>query len=280
MLTRSAAAVALSLVVALFPGFAHADDRSERRQTARTSGGGVDAILEKQPAQSRQQPRADAPSAARGAAGAAEQVARSVTDVLAGLCSAAAGVGGESVCRATEDQEAWYGATTIRQPVDADAAAQRVARRLELATPTLQTSPQDPVQALVGLQTWLWVPDGEWRTLRVSAELDGVRLTVAAEPVETRWDMGESVTVCDNPGRPWRKGLGQEAKTPCGYTYQKTSAREPEKKYDISALIRYRITWACDGDDCDEDSGDLGTLDSPPGTATLQVGERHAVIVN
>ncbi len=91
---------------------------------------------------------------------------------------------------------------------------------------------------------------------------------------------GESVTVCDNPGRPWRKGLGQETKTPCGYTYQQTSAREPEKEYDISALIRYRITWACDGDSCDEDPGDLGTLDSPPGTATLQVGERHAVIVN
>lgn len=163
------------------------------------------------------------------------------------------------------------------EPVDAAQLAQQISSRLDLVTPQPRTSPSAPVKALVGLETWMWVPDGQWQPLTDSATLGGTTVTVEATPVQTRWDMGESSKVCNNPGRAWRKGLGQRAQTPCGYTYSRTSVREPNKKYEISAVLRYSISWTCEGE-CTEPGGNLGTLDSAPAGAALQVSERQSVV--
>lgn len=163
--------------------------------------------------------------------------------------------------------------------VDAGALARKIRDRLDLTAPQIHTSPEAPVKALVGLETWLWLPEGQWRPIRESATLGGATATVTAEPIQTRWDMGEAAKACPNPGREWRKGLGQNASTPCGYTYKHTSAHEPSDKYQVSAVIRYRITWTCQGN-CSAPAGDLGTLDSNPDTAALEVSERQSVVVN
>jgi len=42
-------------------------------------------------------------------------------------------------------------------------------------------------------------------------------------------------------------------------------------------VVRYRLTWECSGD-CDEDSGDLGQMDTEPATGSLQVAERQTVV--
>lgn len=163
--------------------------------------------------------------------------------------------------------------------VDAAALAQNVRDSLNLATPEIHTSPEAPVKALVGLETWMWVPASQWTALTESATVGGTTVTVRAEPISTRWDMGEAVKFCPNPGRVWREGLGQDAATPCGYTYRHTSLSQPENKYQISGQIRYYITWTCTGD-CSAPSGDLGTLDSTATTASLEVGERHSVVIS
>jgi hypothetical protein len=162
--------------------------------------------------------------------------------------------------------------------VDAVALARTARDRLDLATPQIHTSPEAPVKALVGLETWMWVPSSQWTALTESATLGGTTVTVRAEPISTRWDMGEATKFCPNPGRVWRKGLGQDATTPCGYTYEHTSLRQPDNKYQISGQIRYAVTWTCTGD-CSAPSGNLGTIDSVASTAALEVGERHSVVI-
>jgi hypothetical protein len=164
------------------------------------------------------------------------------------------------------------------QGVDALALARTARDRLDLANPQIHTSPEAPVKALVGLETWMWVPSSQWTALTESATLGGTTVTVRAEPISTRWDMGEATKFCPNPGRAWRKGLGQDATTPCGYTYEHTSLRQPDNKYQISGQIRYAVTWTCTGD-CSAPSGNLGTIDSVASTAALEVGERHSVVI-
>lgn len=163
-------------------------------------------------------------------------------------------------------------------PVDAPRLAERALNQVNLPKPTLNTSPADPVKALVGLETWLWVPQDQWQTLTASASAGGATVTVTAEPIQVRWDMGEDTVNCAGPGREWRKGLGQNATTPCSYTYKKTSVREPGKKHNVSTTIRYRVPWTCEGD-CNQDGGDLGTLDSATSTAELEVSERQSVVI-
>lgn len=163
-------------------------------------------------------------------------------------------------------------------PVDAAALARTIRDRLYLATPQIHTSPEAPVEALVGLETWMWVPSSQWTALTESATLGGTTVTVEAEPISTRWDMGEATKFCPNPGRVWRSGLGQDATTPCGYTYEHTSLGEPESKYRISGQIRYAVTWTCSGA-CSASSGNLGTIDSAATTAALEVSERHSVVI-
>ena len=161
---------------------------------------------------------------------------------------------------------------------DAESLARSVRDRLDLATPQIRTSPEAPVKALVGLETWMWVPSSQWKALTESATLGGTTVTVRAEPISTRWDMGEATKFCPNPGREWRKGLGQDTTTPCGYTYQRTSLRQPDNKFRIIGQIRYAVTWTCSGD-CSAPSGNLGTIDSAASTAALEVGERHSVVI-
>lgn len=192
-------------------------------------------------------------------------------------CSGAAAGGVSEACRATLPPPTDV-AAAVPTTVDAPRLAERAAGQLDLPTPTLNTSPADPVKTLVGLQTWLWVPADQWQTLTASASAGGATVTVTAEPIQSRWDMGEGAVNCAGPGREWRKGLGQNARTDCGYTYKRTSLREPDNKYAVAATLRYQITWACEGD-CSEDAGDLGTLDSPTSTSQLEVSERQSVVI-
>lgn len=225
---------------------------------------------------------------AQGLARIAEQVAQPILDQLDAGCGTGLGVGDQpvaipaSLCRATDPAEPEAatpaGGPAPVQQVDARALAERAMSELSIPAPELRMSPEDPVKALVGLETWLWVPQGQWQPLTASAEAGGTEVTVTAEPIQSRWDMGEDTVNCPGPGREWRKGLGQKAKTSCGFTYERTSAREPNRKHDVSAAIRYRVMFTCDGD-CSEDGGDLGTLDSPTSTSELEVTERQSVVV-
>src|SRR5699024_2579701 len=161
--------------------------------------------------------------------------------------------------------------------IDPQEEALKAADKLDLPTPDIHTAPEDPTKTLVGLETWLWIDEGDWGSLSESVEVDGTTLTVTAKPSQVRWDMGEDTKTCAGPGRAWRDGMDADATTSCSYAYRHTSTNEPGGAYDLSVVVRYRLTWECSGD-CDEDSGDLGQMDTEPATGSLQVAERQTVV--
>ena len=284
MLNRRRVALAIAVGLVLIPAAAWAADTESRFGKNRGTNPGVSFDVVK-PAERGSAVVGSTPRRGGGLSNAVRTPARlfqsSLISIVGGrrsACSGAAAGGVSDACRATAPDATPAGLPGVPTTVDAPRLAERAAGQLDLPTPTLNTSPADPVKTLVGLQTWLWVPAAQWQTLTASASAGGATVTVTAEPIQSRWDMGEGAVNCAGPGREWRKGLGQNARTDCGYTYKRTSLREPDNKYAVAATLRYQITWACEGD-CSEDAGDLGTLDSPTSTSQLEVSERQSVVI-
>jgi hypothetical protein len=161
--------------------------------------------------------------------------------------------------------------------VNAAQVAQKLRDRLPFPRPQLNTSPAAPVKAIVGLETWLWVPPAQWAPLTRSASLGGTTVTVTATPTLATWDMGEATKTCAGPGRVWTRGLGQKASTPCGYTYRHTSVKQPDKKFNVAVSLRYQVTWTCTGQ-CSAPAGALDPIDGLTDASQLEVSERQSVV--
>lgn len=160
---------------------------------------------------------------------------------------------------------------------DAVVLAQTAKGRIDFKAPQIGLSPVPPNPALVNLQTWLWLEDGFWAPLEGSVTAGDTTVTATARPVSVRWNMWEGSKVCQGPGTPWRKGLGQKATTSCGFTYRHTSVGQPGGAFRISATVMYDSSWTCKGE-CTEDGGDLGLLPSPVASTSLRVTERQTVV--
>jgi hypothetical protein len=68
------------------------------------------------------------------------------------------------------------------------------------------------------------------------------------------------------------------AQTSCGYTYKSSSQTQPGGSFPVSATIRYAVTWTCAGA-CPTAAGDLGLVDAPGGTSSLEVRQRQTVVI-
>jgi hypothetical protein len=90
-----------------------------------------------------------------------------------------------------------------------------------------------------------------------------VQLT--GEPATVTWDLGETTQTCDNAGSEDGKG--------CSYTYKRSSAGQPGGAYQITATIRWNVTWSCEGADCDAAGGGLGQQPMQSAATPLVVGE-------
>ena len=101
---------------------------------------------------------------------------------------------------------------------------------------------------------------------------------VTATPDRVLWDMGLATKTCYDPGRAWRKGMTDAAKTTCGYTYRVTSESEPGVVFELEARIAYQVRWVCSGA-CTSTSGTLGLVDAPAGTGAMRVLQRQTVVV-
>lgn len=258
-----------SLLTAVSMGAAFAGDVTDPWFIKTPNDPGVDSMLGEEgdePAK----PEAVTP------AGPAVPLQPTLSDLLRELCTATTANAiidpqGLPICVTLQRQDA-------EDALDAASVARTLRDRLDLPRPQMRTSPQAPVKALVGLETWLWVEPAQWEPVELSSSLGGITVTVTARPVQSLWDMGEGTKACSGPGRVWRAGLGQDATTPCGFTYSSTSLREPEGRFEVAATLRYSITWTCSGG-CAASTGDLGTLDSLADTADLEVGERQSVVI-
>ena len=155
--------------------------------------------------------------------------------------------------------------------------AQQALGQLRLETAEVHTAPQDPLASIVGVEVWMWVPPAQWRTLTKTVRAGATSVTVRATPDHAKWDMGPSVRTCFGPGREWRKGMSDESRTDCGFTYIDTSKDQPGGKFGLSAQIAYQVDWICAGA-CTSGSGSLGQVDAPAGTGALRVLQRQTVV--
>ena len=149
---------------------------------------------------------------------------------------------------------------------------------MPLAMADIHTAPEPPAATYIGVENWLWIPDGQWATLHESVTAGATTVTVTAAPSQTVWDLGPTVVTCFGPGKPWVHGMTEAASTTCAFTYKETSDREPQEQFQISATIRYHVTWSCSGT-CPTTGGDLGLVDAPAGASTMRVLQRQTVVV-
>jgi hypothetical protein len=109
--------------------------------------------------------------------------------------------------------------------------------------PALRPGPATP--HLVGIPEYLAVDDDTWRPWSATAAIPGMSVTLVADPVESRWDLGNGDAVtCSGPGTPWQAGLSPA--DACTYTYQWSStATRPDGVYHVSATTLWTRTWTC-----------------------------------
>lgn len=135
--------------------------------------------------------------------------------------------------------------------------------------PQLHTSPR--TRTYVGLRTFLWVDRAQWRTQTATASVDGQTVSARSVPTAVEWNLGEKIITCTGRGTPYNPDGPMDQPGSCTYTYQRSSAGQPGRKYQISATIKWRVSWTCTGA-CDTAGGDLGLLSSTT-VAQLPVGE-------
>ena len=115
--------------------------------------------------------------------------------------------------------------------------------RLVLPYPAPEFAPPgSTVRTLVGVDTWFWIPERQWRELRESATAGTLTVSVIATPVRTSFDPGngESPVVCLGPGVAWEQG----AESACSYTYQWVSALHPDGMWPATVAVTWEVTWS------------------------------------
>ena len=158
--------------------------------------------------------------------------------------------------------------------IDPRALAERAAAALDLPEPVIRMSPQD--DQVVRLASWLWIPSQQWEPQQVSASAGPVTSTVTATPVRLTWDMGNGDQVsCDGPGTPYRRARARQVDTSgCRYTYQHSSAGQPDEAYEVTATIGWELTWTATGA---AGGGSLGTVTMSASQA-VRVTEIQALV--
>jgi len=124
--------------------------------------------------------------------------------------------------------------------------AQLAVRYLNLPDPVIRSSPAPGALQLTRLPVWLWVAANVWQPQSKTAQVPGEAVTATATPVLAAWAMGDGTTVtCTGPGTAYAAGDNPSAASPtCGYTYEASSAGQPDGAYKVTVTITWDITWA------------------------------------
>lgn len=156
----------------------------------------------------------------------------------------------------------------------AQAGAIAVARlQLHASTPGVGPDPKKNEwdMAAIGYPLWLWA-DGPTHIGPVGEDVAGLSVSLNAKVSKTVFRMGDGKTVtCEGGGTPYKSWVQPGAQSPsCGYVYEKPSL--PSKKYTVTAITYWDVTWTVNG---------FSGVQTVPmiGTRELPVGELQAVIV-
>lgn len=152
--------------------------------------------------------------------------------------------------------------------------ANEAVRRMRLSGPAIGIVPEPGKTGLVGLPVWMWtqVTPRTWGPLSVTASVPGLSVTATATAQRITWSMGDGHTVvCEGPGTPYEDRFGGRSSPDCGHTYTRTSAREPDAAYTVTATTTWRVDWAGGGQ-----RGEL-TVDRSS-TVRLRIGELQVLV--
>lgn len=157
-------------------------------------------------------------------------------------------------------------------PRSAAQIARDTAQRTAIPLPGVRTSPPAGADQLVNLPTWLWVED--WTPRRASATEGPLTVTVVATPRSVTWRMGDGSSVVCGRGTPWDPALREEQQsTDCSHTYKRSSATQPDLKYQARATMTWDVTWTA----TNGESGSLGQANRSV-DFTMRVAEGQAII--
>ncbi|KRF32290.1 hypothetical protein [Nocardioides sp. Soil805] len=129
---------------------------------------------------------------------------------------------------------------------------------------------------LVGMPVWMWAKDPNAHTigpLSESASAGGITVTATAKVLQITWDMGDGTeVVCDTAGSPYKPSYGRKDSPDCGHTYTRSSAREVDDAYTVTATSSWVITWS--------GAGQTGTirLDGLNNSAQVRIGEAQVLV--
>lgn len=109
---------------------------------------------------------------------------------------------------------------------------------------------------LVGMPVWMWAANPGSSTYgpsTASASAGGMSITATARVHQITWDMGDNTeVVCRSAGTPYKASLGRSESPDCGHVYERSSFRETDKKYTVTATSDWVVTW--------EGAGQSGTI--------------------
>jgi len=127
--------------------------------------------------------------------------------------------------------------------------AQLAVKTLQLPDPVIRSSPAPGALQLTWLPVWLWVAANVWQPQSKTAEVPGEAVMATATPVQAAWSMGDGTTVtCKGPGTAYAAGDNPSGASPtCGYTYDQSSAGQPDGAYKVTVTITWDIAWASPG---------------------------------
>ncbi|MDT0267931.1 hypothetical protein RM844_16750 [Streptomyces sp. DSM 44915] len=135
----------------------------------------------------------------------------------------------------------------VPQAVDIELLAELAYERIRVPDTEIEMNPGGA--QTVNLATWLWLEQGAFEPVSVTASLDGYGLsaTTTATPVGLSIDPGTADAVshpgsgeCAIDAPAYRSGLeGQDP--PCGVTYLRSTAAGAA--YSLTASVRWEIAW-------------------------------------
>lgn len=164
-------------------------------------------------------------------------------------------------------------------PPDPGQMARTITEAMPLVKPTVHLAPKPPLMTYVGLATWLWVGENQWRDVTGSATAGATTVSVVAEPTRVTWDLGDGTVVCASAGRMWERGMSSDERTDCAYAFQHVSDFQPDGVFDVTAVISYAVSWTCTGTCLAADGtlGEVAGFTSDP--VSIRVSERQSVVV-
>jgi hypothetical protein len=146
--------------------------------------------------------------------------------------------------------------------------------RIDAQTPVWRLTPDVGGVHLTGLATFLAVEPEQWRTLVGEVEAGPLRVRAWLEPVETHWTLDGVSQVCSGPGAVFDPTQTLEQQdTSCMHTFAHVEGGE------VAVSVVYRAGYEVSGVEGLEGSFELGVVEGPEITASLDVREIRAVRV-